>query len=152
MSEHFVQQALEIVKAQASVRPMTEDEIVQMVEGLSKSLGSLCAEGRSSECDKPAELPADKGIKSASITCLECGKKFKILSKKHLASHGLTAAEYRDKYGLKKGVSLVSKNLQKFRREKMKSMQLWTKRTPAKPAAPAAKEVRVRSKASSGAE
>ncbi|MDR2161207.1 MAG: MucR family transcriptional regulator [Desulfovibrio sp.] len=143
MSETFLQQALEIVKAQASVRSMTEEEIVQMVSGLSKALGVLV--GDDAKEPETVAPPADKGIKSTSITCLECGKKFKIITKKHLASHGLSAAEYRAKWGLKRDTSLVCKKLQKVRRDKMKSMQLWTKRKQAAATAVApAKKVRAR--------
>ena len=43
---------------------------------------------------------ASKSIQKNKVVCLECGKGFKMLSGKHLASHGLDAKSYRAKYGL----------------------------------------------------
>ena len=59
---------------------------------------------------------------------MECGKSFRILTRRHLAGHGLEPAAYREKWGLKKDTPLVSKGLQRERRKKMKDMKLWEKR------------------------
>ena len=99
--EDYLKEALEIVKAQASVRTMTEEEITSMVRKLAHGI--------------------------QAIGCV-CGKSFKILTKKHLGSHDLTPAEYREKFGYKKNFPLVCKSLQRERRKKMKDMKLWTKR------------------------
>jgi predicted transcriptional regulator len=128
MAELFLQEALDIVKAQASVRSMTEEEIIQMVRGLARTLAGLSAGGASGE-EGAGDAPEDKGLKNSSVTCLECGKTFKLITKRHLASHGLTAAEYREKWGIKRKTALVCKSLQRMRRKKMKEMQLWAKRT-----------------------
>ena len=127
--DDFLKEALDIVKAQASVRVMAEDEIVAMVRRLSNSLKSL-AEGESCSDEAIAEVQSDprKSIKEKSISCLECGKTFKILTRKHLATHGLDAGSYREKWNLKKDTPLVCKGLQRERRKKMKDMRLWEKR------------------------
>ncbi len=128
--DDYLKEALDIVKAQASVRIMAEDEIISMVRRLSSDIKNV-AEGESSvEELASADVQSDprKSIKEKSITCLECGKTFKILTRKHLASHGLDAAEYREKWGLKKDTPLVCKGLQRERRKKMKDMKLWEKR------------------------
>jgi predicted transcriptional regulator len=127
MADIFLQEALDIVKAQASVRSMTEEEIIQMVRGLSRTLSGLSGDVPPPDADTAA-APKNKGIKNSSVTCLECGKNFKLLTRKHLASHGLTAAEYREKWGIKRKTALTCKALQKTRREKMKEMQLWKKK------------------------
>ena len=67
-------------------------------------------------------------IKEEAIVCLECGKTFKVITKKHLILHGLDAVSYREKWGLKKGTPLTCKELQRARRQKMKDMKLWEKR------------------------
>ena len=128
--DDYLKEALDIVKAQASVRIMAEDEIISMVRRLSSDIKNV-AEGESCvEELVSADVQSDprKSIKEKSITCLECGKTFKILTRKHLASHGLDAAEYREKWGLKKDTPLVCKGLQRERRKKMKDMKLWEKR------------------------
>ena len=129
MDDHL-KEPLDIVKAQASVRIMSEDEIISMVRRLSSDIknvaeGEGCVEELAS-----SDVQSDprKSIKEKSITCMECGKTFKILTRKHLASHNLDAAEYREKWGLKKDTPLVCKGLQRERRKKMKDMKLWEKR------------------------
>ena len=131
MNEHL-KQALDIVKAQASIRNMTEEEITSMVQGLSASLRGLSSDGAIEENgggDAIApQADLKKTIKERSIVCLECGKGMKILTAKHLAKHGLTPAEYREKWGYPKNMPLVCKALQRERRKKMKDMKLWEKR------------------------
>ena len=125
--DDYLKAALEIVKAQASVRNMTEEEIVNLARNLTASLKGLVG----GECEQKAEAAAcdpSKSIREKSIICCECGKSFKILTKKHLATHGLDAKSYRVKHGYKKNLPLVCKGLQRERRKKMTEMKLWTKR------------------------
>ena len=129
--DDYLKQALELARAQASVRVMTEEEITKFVAILAAKLRSLAAgqevEVTSGACEVSAE-DIKKSVKEKSVTCLECGKSFKILTKRHLALHGLTSEEYRAKYGMKKNAPLVCKTLQRERRKKMAEMQLWEKR------------------------
>jgi len=132
--EEYIQSALEIVKAQASARPMTEEEILSMVKSVAKGIAAVST-GQIATIDADAAAPAmdpKKAIKEASITCLECGKSFKVIAKKHLASHGLTSEEYKAKYGYKKTQALTCKSLARERRTKMKDMKLWERRTKSK--------------------
>ncbi len=106
---------------------MSEEEMTSMVRKLSAGIQAIAENSLPAQEEAPACEPK-KSIKEKSIVCCECGKSFKIITKKHLASHGLTPDEYREKYGLKKKTPLVCKSLQRERRKKMKEMQLWTKR------------------------
>ena len=132
--DDYLQSALEIVKAQASARPMTEDEIISMVRSVANGIAAVST-GQMAASEAGTAAPAmdpKKAIKEASITCLECGKSFKVITKKHLATHGLTAEEYKAKYGYKKTQALACKSLARDRRNKMKDMKLWERRTKAK--------------------
>ncbi|GAB6160856.1 MucR family transcriptional regulator [Desulfothermus naphthae] len=132
--EEYIKEALEIVKAQAGVRNMTEEEITSMVKSLANQLKGLM-EGKEAEGveEKQQEPPIDpkKAIKEKSVVCLECGKSFRILTKRHLKSHGLTPEEYKKKWGYKKTQSLIAKSLARERRKKMQEIQLWKKRKTA---------------------
>jgi predicted transcriptional regulator len=123
-----LKEALEIVKAQASVRNMTEEEITSMVKKVAEGIRGISEGVGVAEEGVAAFGDPKKALKEKSISCLECGKTFKILTKKHLGTHNLTPDEYRAKYGYKKGTPLVSKSLQRERRAKMKDMKLWEKR------------------------
>ena len=129
--EEYVQQALDIVKAQASVRTMSEEEITSMVQSLSQQLKGIVDGNGAQAAEEKSQEPAvdpKKAIREKAVVCLECGKKFKVLSKKHLAQHGLTPEEYKEKWGFKKNQSLVTKELARQRKQKMQEMQLWKRR------------------------
>ncbi len=127
MDNHF-KEALELVKCQAAVRVMTAEEMTTMAQRLCRGLKAL-SEGELAPTTEltPAINPA-KAIKENSITCVECGKTLKVITKKHLSEHGLTPESYREKHGYKKGAALVSKGLQRERRKLMKEMRLWERR------------------------
>jgi len=125
--DDFLKMAIELTKAQASVRVMQEEELMDMIHSLANRLRQMSVDS-TQENDESPNLTPSKSIKEKSITCLECGKPFKLISRKHLASHGLDADAYRKKWGIKRVVPLVCKALQRTRRKKMKDMKLWEKR------------------------
>ena len=128
--EDHVKEALEIVKAQASVRNMTEEEINSMIKSLSEGIQKASRETVQEQAEQEQQPAADpkKAIKEKSITCLECGKSFKVITRKHMEKHGLTPEEYKARWGYKKNQALVCKSLARDRRKKMQEMELWKKR------------------------
>ena len=127
--DDYLKEALEIAKAHASVRVMKEEEITAFVQKVTQGIRVVA------ETEQPVELSTEemvlegrKSVKEKSVTCLECGKNFKVLTKRHLATHGISTDEYREKWGFKKGSALVCKALQRERRKKMNDMKLWERR------------------------
>lgn len=120
-------QALAITKAQAGVRSMSAEEIVTYINDLVRAIRSTL--DKNTEDDGQAEEKVDtegldprKSIRENSVTCLECGQKFKMITKRHLRIHNLTPEEYKEKWGFRKNSSLACKSLQRMRRQKMKDM------------------------------
>ncbi|XXJ18882.1 MucR family transcriptional regulator [Desulfovibrio caledoniensis] len=139
-----MEKAVKIVEAQAGVRPMTADEACEMVKSLSDGLQRI-AEGGAEPSKQEPPVDPKRAIRDKSIVCLECGRTFKTLSKKHLESHGLTSDQYREKWGYKKRAPLSCRETAKARSERMKAMKLWTRTgkkddAKPKPAKGAAKE------------
>ena len=126
--DDYMKEAMGIVRAQAAHRTMTADEILSMVKSLSASLMGMATGGSTQPEVAAPTVDAKKSIKEKSVTCLECGKVCKVLTQKHLTLHGLTADEYRTKYGMKKGTALASKSLSRARKTKMAEMKLWERR------------------------
>jgi len=128
--EDILSQALEIVKAQAGTRMMTADDITSMIRALTSSISSIAAgtEEIKSKTEMFTMDDAKKSVRERSVICMECGKSFKVLTKRHLETHNLTSDEYRDKWGLKKGSSLCAKSLARDRRKTMQDMKLWERR------------------------
>ncbi len=126
--DDIMKQAFEIAKAQAGVRPMAPEEFIAFAKEIAIALRNAVTGSQSLNADKDENISpneAKKSIKENSVICLVCGKSFKVLGKRHLADHGMTPNEYREKFGLKKKTPLVCKALVRDRREKMKSMKLW---------------------------
>lgn len=126
--EDYLKSALEIVRAQASVRNMTDEEITSMIRRLAAGIRDISSEAPANDTEQTVDMDPKKAVKEKSVTCMECGKSFKVITRKHLASHGLTPEEYKAKHGYKKSMPLVCKSLQRDRRKKMKDMRLWEKK------------------------
>lgn len=127
--ETYLSLALDIVKAQARVRNMTEEEITAMMVKLADSIKTIdmATGGARTLVDASAPDPK-KAVKERSITCLESGKPYKILTRRHLAKFGLTPDAYRAKWGYPRDMPLVCRALQRERRKKMRDMKLWERR------------------------
>ena len=102
-----------------------------MIRSLSTSLKKMSDDETDTDGEDSLRSNPSRSIKEKTVTCLECGKVFKLITSKHLAQHGLDADAYRRKWGLKPDVPLVCKSLQRTRRKKMKDMKLWEKRRAA---------------------
>ena len=125
MMDEYMEKALDIVKAQAAVRPMTEEEILAQIRRLSSLLRGM----KQKEETPPVPKKTRRSIREQSILCLECGRRFRMLTIRHLATHGLTPDEYRKKWGLEEDTPLLCRALQKTRRSHMHSMRLWERRS-----------------------
>lgn len=124
----IMRHATDIVRIQAGIKEMTAEEITDMLTKVARGIEVAAGGGVATvEAMRPA-VDAKKSIREASVTCLECGRSMKVITKKHLAHHGLTPDEYRAKYGFKKGRALACKSLARERRKVMQKSKLWERR------------------------
>ena len=128
---NYREQAIAFADKQAAVKPMSAAEYAQCIRETEKELMALDAvepEAPAAEA-QAVQFACDpkRAIKENTITCAICGKSFRILTARHMESHGLTTEQYRALCGYKPGTPLVAKALQRERREKMQSMRLWEK-------------------------
>ncbi len=124
----ILREALDLAKAQASARTMTEDEVVDYAKNIAQKLKVLERMDVTSSGTSLNRQAAAESIGEMEVTCLICGKKAKMLTRRHLAIHGVTPEEYLEKIGLPRGTSLICKFLQRERREKMQTMRLWERK------------------------
>lgn len=127
--EDALKEAVEIVKAQAGVRVMGDSEIQSMITSLVGTIKGLADANVTP--DTEVIVDPKTSIREKSVICCECGKSFKMLTKRHLESHGLTTSEYLEKHGFKKGTSLTAKGLARDRRKRMVEMKLWERKKKA---------------------
>lgn len=119
MAKTLVEMTAEIIQSQISTKQMTTDEIKTALNETFQTLRSL-HDSENCQCEVEAEktapeLDPKKSIQRNKIVCLECGQEFKMLSPKHLKSHGLTSREYRKKYGFSARQPLCAKALSEKR-------------------------------------
>ena len=118
--------AIELTAAQARVRTMTAEEMLELIRGLNARLGDV--RPQAGPPVDAAPLDPRKAVREKSIVCLESGRPFRVLTRRHLAKYGLTPEQYRAKWGYPADMPLVCKALQRERRKKMREMKLWEKR------------------------
>ena len=137
MPKKLIEIASEIVQAQVSLTSMTAADIAS---SLRQVFGTLCelqkgeaggielaptaeVAGEAPTEEKPVLSPANS-IQNDKVICLECGAAFKQLTQKHLVSHGMSAKEYRKKYGFTMRTPLAAKSVSKARSKAAKKRGL----------------------------
>jgi predicted transcriptional regulator len=120
MSKTLVQMTAEIIQSQISSKQMTTDEVKAALNETFQALKSLQDAEANGVIELETEVAAPivdpkKSIQKNKVVCLECGQEFKMISPKHLKSHGLDAKEYRKKYGFSARQPLCAKALSEKR-------------------------------------
>ncbi len=102
---------------------VAREDLPALILSLHEALSKL----ESGEEIREPAVPINKSVKRNEIICLECGKGQKTL-KRHLGTaHGLTAEEYRARWGLAGNYPLVAPNYAKQRSELAKKIGLGRK-------------------------
>ena len=115
--------ATKIAASYVGNNKIARDELPALIGSLHEALAKL----ESGEVIREPMVPIDKSVKRNEVICLECGSGHKML-KRHLTSaHGLTAEEYRTRWGLAKNYPLVAPNYAKQRSEFAKKIGLGRK-------------------------
>ena len=129
--------AAEIVQAQASVGPMSAEQIeqsliktfstlqrMQKAEEKGLLLDSDAAEETNVEDAGPGKKEPRESIQDDKIVCLECGTEMRQLTTKHLSVHNLTPREYKQKWGFSLKQPLSARSLTKARSKAAKKRGL----------------------------
>lgn len=130
MAKSLTQMAADIVAAQASHVSMSADEMDAALKKVFEALKKIkvIEETPAGEAvdDELAQLRANpmKSIKRTYVINLEDGSKYKQLTAKTLAKFGLTAKEYRKKWGFSARQPLSAKSLSAKRRKVAKALGL----------------------------
>ncbi len=128
MSKSLVEMTAEIIQSQMSSKQMSTDEIKAALNDTFQTLKSLqdfeCVNIEPEPEGANVAIDPKKSIQKNKIVCLECGQEFKMLSPKHLASHGLTSKEYRKKHGFSARQPLCAKALSERRSQSGKERGL----------------------------
>jgi predicted transcriptional regulator len=127
MSETLITLTSDIVAAHVSNNNVAVEDVPKLITNV---YGALSGLGNAAPEPEPMPEPAvsiRSSIKPDYITCLEDGKKLKML-KRHLMTHyNLTPDEYRARWGLPADYPMVAPNYAETRRELAKKIGLGRK-------------------------
>ena len=104
--------AAEVVAAFVSNNPLPKGELPALIQTIHDFLARLSVGAENAAPKEEPKQPAvsiRKSITPEYLTCLEDGKKFKSL-KRHVGTHGLTPAQYREKWNLPSDYPMVAPN------------------------------------------
>jgi predicted transcriptional regulator len=107
-----VELAAKVIAAYVSNNPLPKGDLPNLILAVHSSLARLGREPEQAQPQVEAKLPAVPVRKSVTpdyLICLEDGKKFKSL-RRHLAVHGLTPEQYREKWNLPSDYPMVASN------------------------------------------
>ena len=134
MGKSLVEMAADIIQSQCNSTNMTTEEITLSLQSTFNTLVKLqTAEtqathedfsGAGTKVKMSIAMSPEKSLQKNKVICLECGQEFKMLSPKHLSSHGLTSREYRVKYGFSLRQPLCAKSLSDRRKKAGKARGL----------------------------
>ncbi|HET9459777.1 MAG TPA: MucR family transcriptional regulator [Sphingomicrobium sp.] len=117
----------DIVAAHVSNNSVAVNDLPNLIQNVHQALSGISARPGAEEKPEP-KVSIRASIKPDSITCLECGKKQKMLKRHLMTNHGMTPADYRQKWGLSADYPMVAPNYAEQRRTLAKSIGLGTKR------------------------
>jgi predicted transcriptional regulator len=127
MTETLITLTSDIAAAHVSNNNVTVEEVPSLIQNI---FGALSGLGKKAEVVAAPLEPAvsiRSSVKPDSVTCLECGKKMKML-KRHLSTdHGLSTEDYRARWNLGSDYPLVAPNYAEKRRELAKKIGLGRK-------------------------
>jgi predicted transcriptional regulator len=130
-SDELIKFASDIVAAYVSNNPTPISEIPGMIKSIHATLGGLY--GRTGAdlptTQKPA-VPIKRSISPEYITCLEDGKKLKMLKRYIRSRYGLSPDAYRTKWGLAVDYPMVAPNYAAQRSEFAKKIGLGRSKAP----------------------
>ncbi len=136
--------ASDIVSAHVSNNTVASAELPGLIANVYGALAGLGEPAVQVEERPAAAVSVRASVKPDYIVCLEDGRKMKMLKRHLMTDHGMTPAQYRERWNLPADYPMVSVNYSEKRRELAKQIGLGRKpgekvtRRKKAPAAPAA--------------
>ena len=118
----------DIVAAHVSNNSVAVNDLPNLIQNVHSALNGISGRSSAPEAKPEPKVPIRSSVKPDYITCLEDGKRLKML-KRHLMTHyNMTPDQYRQKWGLAADYPMVAPNYAEQRRTLAKSIGLGTKR------------------------
>lgn len=116
-TETLITLTSDIVAAHVSNNSVSADEVATLIGSVYSALAGLGEEPAPAPAAPEPAVSVRSSVKKDAITCLDCGKKMKML-RRHLSSeHDTTPGEYREKWGLAADYPMVAPDYAETRRD-----------------------------------
>ncbi len=121
--------ATRIVTAYLRHNRLGADQIGVLISTVHQALGHL-GEPTEAVIERTPAVSVRRSVHRDYVVCLECGHQGRTL-KRHLATHGLTAEEYRARWNLSREHPMVAPAYRERRSQLAKQLGLGRRRAPA---------------------
>lgn len=118
----------DIVAAHVSNNSVAVNDLPNLIQNVHSALAGISQPSAPPQARPEPKVSIRSSVKADSVACLDCGSRQKMLKRHLMTSHGMTPAEYRQKWGLAADYPMVAPNYAEQRRKLAKSIGLGTKR------------------------
>ena len=118
----------DIVAAHVSNNSVAVNDLPNLIQNVHQALSEISGSSSGTEEKLEPKVSIRSSVKPDFISCLECGKKQKMLKRHLMTNHNMTPDDYRKKWGLAADYPMVAPNYAEQRRTLAKSIGLGTKR------------------------
>lgn len=118
----------DIVAAHVSNNSVAVNDLPHLIQNVHQALSGISPGASPVEEKQEPKVSIRSSVKPDFISCLECGKKQKMLKRHLMTNHEMTPADYRHKWQLSADYPMVAPNYAEQRRTLAKSIGLGTKR------------------------
>jgi predicted transcriptional regulator len=118
----------DIVAAHVSNNSVAVNDLPNLIQNVHSALSGISPGSGAPEVKLEPKVSIRSSVKPDYVTCVECGKRQKMLKRHLMTNHNMTPDQYRQKWGLSPDYPMVAPNYAEQRRTLAKSIGLGTKR------------------------
>lgn len=118
----------DIVAAHVSNNSVAINDLPTLIQNVHSALSGISPSSGAPEVKLEPKVSIRSSVKPDYVTCVECGKRQKMLKRHLMTNHNMTPDQYRQKWGLSSDYPMVAPNYAEQRRTLAKSIGLGTKR------------------------
>ncbi|WP_170002139.1 MucR family transcriptional regulator [Pseudopontixanthobacter vadosimaris] len=127
MSEMLITLTSDIVAAHVSNNDVAVSDVPSLITTVHAALASLQDSAEPEEERPDPAVTVRASVKRDHLVCLEDGKKMKMLKRHLMTEHGMTPAEYRERWDLPADYPMVAPEYAETRRDLAKKIGLGRK-------------------------
>ena len=125
--DNLLEHVADIVSAHVSNNSVAMADLAGLISSVYSSLSGLGQPAAPVEEERTPAVSVRASVKPDVLTCLDCGAKMKMLKRHVMTDHGLTPAQYRERWNLPASYPMVAADYSARRKELALSIGLGRK-------------------------